>query len=117
MYDLKTEYEKIQKELDMYKQCYEDNVVRYNELLDRYNELKASSSQERIQEKGDDYEEMKANCEYYRRKFQRCKRGYELVIELTYKYAAKNMKIEKSEYKEQLAEEVNNLLDEQYGRD
>lgn len=64
-----------------------------------------------------DYEELKANYDDLHQKFQRLKRGYQLVIDLTYQYAAKNMKISKSDYKEQLAEEVNNQLTEEYWRE
>ena len=56
---------------------------------------------------------MQANYEYLQQKFRRLKRGYELVIQLTYKYAAKNMNIKKEEYKEQLSEEVNEMLNEE----
>ena len=56
---------------------------------------------------------MQANYEYLQQKFRRLKRGYELVNQLTYKYAAKNMKITKEEYKEQLSEEVNEMLNEE----
>ena len=60
--------------------------------------------------------ELKVNYEYLQQKFRRLKRGYELVIQLTYKYAAKNMKITKEEYKEQLSEEVNEMLNEEMWR-
>ena len=60
--------------------------------------------------------ELQANYEYLQQKFRRLKRGYELVIQLTYKYAAKNMKITKEEYKEQLSEEVNEMLNEEMWR-
>lgn len=65
----------------------------------------------------EEYEELKVNYEYLQQKFRRLKRGYELVIQLTYKYAAKNMKITKEEYKEQLSEEVNEVLSEEMWRD
>ena len=60
--------------------------------------------------------ELEANYEYLQKKFQRLKRWYELVIELTYKYAAKNMKISKEEYKEQLSDEINEVLNEEMWR-
>ena len=66
---------------------------------------------------GNEYDELKVNYEYLQQKFRRLKRGYELVIQLTYKYAAKNMKITKEEYKEQLSEEVNEVLSEEMGRE
>ena len=64
----------------------------------------------------EEFEELKVNYEYLQQKFRRLKRGYELVIQLTYKYAAKNMKITKEEYKEQLSEEVNEMLNEEMWR-
>lgn len=66
---------------------------------------------------GEEYEELKVNYEYLQQKFRRLKRGYELVIQLTYKYAVKNWGMEKEEYKEQLAEEVNRILEEEMGRE
>lgn len=65
----------------------------------------------------EEFEELKVNYEYLQQKFRRLKRGYELVIQLTYKYAAKNMKITKEEYKEQLSEEINEALSEEMGRE
>jgi len=65
----------------------------------------------------EEYEELKVNYEYLQQKFRRLKRGYELVIQLTYKYAAKNMKITKEEYKEQLSEEINEALSEEMWRE
>lgn len=65
----------------------------------------------------EEYNELKVNYEYLQQKFRRLKRGYELVIQLTYKYAVKNWGMEKEEYKEQLAEEVNRILEEEMGRD
>jgi len=65
----------------------------------------------------EEFEELKVNYEYLQQKFRRLKRGYELVIQLTYKYAAKNMKITKEEYKEQLSEEINEALSEEMWRE
>lgn len=55
-------------------------------------------------------EELKINYEYLHKKFQRLRKGYDLVIKLTYKYAAKWMNITKEEYQEQLADEINEML-------
>ena len=54
--------------------------------------------------------ELKINYEYLHKKFQRLRKGYDLVIKLTYKYAAKWMNITKEEYQEQLADEINEML-------
>lgn len=63
-----------------------------------------------------EYEELKVNYEYLHKKFQRLKEWYNLVIDLTYQVVSRKEKIEKSEYKGQLADEVNRILDEKYGR-
>lgn len=55
-------------------------------------------------------EKLKINYEYLHKKFQRLRKGYDLVIKLTYKYAAKWMNITKEEYQEQLADEINEML-------
>lgn len=57
-----------------------------------------------------EFEELKVNYEYLHNKFQRLRKGYDLVIKLTYKYAAKWMNITKEEYQEQLADEINEML-------
>lgn len=62
-------------------------------------------------------EELKVNYEYLHNKFQRLKKGYDLVIDLTYGYIRPHYRIEKSEYKEQLAESINEKLDDMFWRD
>lgn len=62
-------------------------------------------------------EELKVNYEYLHNKFQRLKKGYDLVIDLTYGYIKTHYRIEKSEYKEQLAESINEKLDDMFWRD
>lgn len=62
-------------------------------------------------------EELKVNYEYLHNKFQRLKKGYDLVIDLTYGYIKPHYRIEKSEYKEQLAESINEKLDDMFWRD
>lgn len=64
-----------------------------------------------------EFEELKVNYEYLHNKFQRLKKGYDLVIDLTYGYIRPHYRIEKSEYKEQLAESINEKLDDMFWRD
>lgn len=59
-------------------------------------------------------EEYKANCEYWHNQFRKMKRGYELVIEMTYKEIIKHTKIEKSEYIEQLWDAVREIIDNEF---
>ena len=110
----------------------EDFSEREKELMDKIDgleftlDLKESqieSLQNEIKElkktpsSWEEFEELKVNYEYLQQKFRRLKRGYELVIQLTYKYAVKNWWMEKEEYEEQLAEEVNRILEEEMGRE
>ena len=102
----------------------EEKMPQCEQYGDEFNKLKEEN--ERLKEENRklfleslwswEYEELKVNYEYLQQKFRRLKRGYELVIQLTYKYAAKNMKITKEEYKEQLSEEVNEILNEEMWR-
>lgn len=57
-----------------------------------------------------EYEELKANYEYLEDKFQRLKKGYNIVIDYTYEYIKRYYKIDKSEFKEQLSEAINDEL-------
>lgn len=110
----------------------EDFSGREKELMDKIDgleftlDLKESqieSLQNEIEElkktpaSWEEMEELRVNYEYLQQKFRRLKRGYELVIQLTYKYAVKNWGMKKEEYEEQLAEEVNRILEEEMGRD
>lgn len=60
--DKESRVRELEKELELYKECYEKNKVDYNNLLDKYNELKEGSSTSSDVE----LEEAKIQREYYR---------------------------------------------------
>jgi len=96
--------------------CNNDELERLREENEKLKQENKELFLESLWSSESSDNELKVNYEYLQQKFRRLKRGYELVIQLTYKYAAKNMKITKEEYKEQLSEEVNEMLNEEMWR-
>ena len=96
--------------------CNNDELERLREENEKLKQENKELFLETLWSSESSDNELQANYEYLQQKFRRLKRGYELVIQLTYKYAAKNMKITKEEYKEQLSEEVNEILNEEMWR-
>jgi len=88
---------------------------RLEEKIEKYesNKPALNDSDDKVKK----FEELKVNYEYLCKKNWRLKKWYELALRLTYKYAAKNMNITKEEYEEQLSEEINRVLEEEYGRE
>ncbi len=88
---------------------------RLEEKIEKYESNKPALDDS--EDKGKKLEELKVNYEYLCKKNWRLKKWYEIALRLTYKYAAKNMNITKEEYEEQLSEEINRILEEEYGRE
>lgn len=63
------------------------------------------------------YEELKINYEELCKENWRYKKKYELVINLTYRYAVRNNQIQRSDYIEQLREEVESQIEAEYWRE
>ena len=64
-----------------------------------------------------DAAETKANLEYYKDKFKRAKRGYELCVSETYKIISRYQKISKDDYEEQLVDAIHEQIENEFGRE
>ena len=102
-----------------YNDPYEDEMEelrKENERLKKELAERPLQVQQQVQSaSSSELEEYKANCEYWHNQFKKMKRGYELVIEMTYKEIIKHTKIEKSEYIEQLWDAVREVIDNEFG--
>ena len=104
-----------------YNDPYEDEMEelrKENERLKKELAERPQQVQQQVQStSSSELEEYKANCEYWHNQFKKMKRGYELVIEMTYKEIIKHTKIEKSEYIEQLWDAVREVIDNEFGHE
>ena len=100
--------EELKKYEDEIEELRKENERLKKELAEISQQVQSTSSS------SSELEEYKANCEYWHNQFRKMKRGYELVIEMTYKEIIKHTKIEKSEYIEQLWDAVMEIIDNEF---